>query len=41
MCDQVRKGESKADTGKRERLERIRWMSLKNLVNWTAKAAQK
>jgi transposase len=34
-CDQVRKAESRADTGKRDRLERTRWMWLKNRVNWT------
>ena len=40
-CDQVRKAESRADTGKRDRLERTRWMWLKNRVNWTEKEAQK
>ncbi len=32
-CDQVRKAESRADTGKRDRFERTRWMWLKNRVN--------
>ena len=40
-CDQVRKAESRADAGKRDRLERTRWMWLKNRVNWTEKEAQK
>jgi transposase len=40
-CDQVRRAESRADAGKRDRLERARWMSLKNRVNWTEKEAQK
>jgi transposase len=40
-CDQVRKAESRADTGKRDRLERTRWMWLKNRVNWTEKETQK
>ncbi len=40
-CDQVRKAESRADAGKRDRLERARWMWLKNRVNWTEKEAQK
>jgi transposase len=40
-CDQVRKAESRADTGKRDRLERTQWMWLKNRVNWTEKESQK
>jgi transposase len=40
-CDQVRKAESRADAGKRDRLERTRWMWLKNRANWTEKEAQK
>ncbi len=40
-CDQVRKAESRADAGKRDRLERTRWMWLKNRVNWTEKETQK
>ena len=32
-CDQVRKAESRADARKRDRLERTRWMWLKNRVN--------
>jgi transposase len=34
-CDQVRKAESRSDAGKRELLERTRWMRLKNRANWT------
>ena len=40
-CDQIRKIESRADAGKREQLERTRWMWLKNRVNWTEKETQK
>ena len=40
-CDQIRKIESRADAGKRDLLERTRWMWLKNRVNWTEKEAQK
>jgi transposase len=40
-CDQVRKAESRADAGKRNRLERTRWMWLKNQVNWMEKETQK
>ena len=40
-CDQVRKAESRADTGKRGRLERARWMWLTNRVNCTDKETQK
>ncbi len=40
-CDQVRKAESRADAGKRDRLERTRWMWLKNRVNWTEKETKK
>ena len=40
-CDQVRKAESRADAGKRDRLERTRWMWLKKRVNWTEKESQK
>ena len=38
-CDQVRKAESWADAGRREQLERTRWMWLKNPVHWTEKEA--
>ena len=38
--DQVRKVESRADGGKRDLLERTRWMWLKNRANWTAQEAQ-
>ena len=40
-CDQVRKVESRSNAGKRDLLERTRWMWLKNRVNWTEKEAQK
>ncbi len=40
-CDQVRKAESRSNAGKRDLLERTRWMWLKNRVNWTEKEAQK
>ncbi len=40
-CDQVRKAESRADAGKLDRLERPRWMWLKNRVIQTEKEAQK
>ena len=40
-CDQVRKAESRADAGKRDRLERTRWMWLTNPVNWTETETQK
>jgi transposase len=40
-CYQVRKAESRADAGKRDRLERTRWRWLKNRVKWTEKEAQK
>ena len=40
-CDQVRKAESRAVTGKWDRLERARWMWRKNRVNWTEKETQK
>ena len=36
-CDQVRKADSRADAGKLDRLERMVWMWLKNLVNWAEK----
>ena len=39
-CDQVRKAESRADSGKRGQLGRTRWMWLKNRANWTAKETQ-
>ena len=39
--DQVREVESRADGGQRDRSEWIRWISLKNRVNWTVKEAQK
>jgi transposase len=40
-CDQVRKAESWSDAGKRELLERTRWMWLKNRANWTEKETHK
>jgi transposase len=40
-CGQVRKAESRADAGKRDRLERTRWMWFKKRVNWTEKESQK
>ncbi len=40
-CDQVEKAETRADAGKRDRLERTRWMWLKSWVNWTEKETQK
>jgi len=40
-CDQIRKIESRADAGKRDQLERTRWMWLKNRENWTPKEALK
>jgi transposase len=40
-CAQVRKVESRADAGKLDRLERTRWMGLKNRVNWTETETQK
>ena len=40
-CDQVWKAESRADAGKRKRLERTRWMWLKKQVDWTKKKTQK
>ena len=40
-CDRVRKAESRADAGKRDRLERTLWKWLKNRVNWTEKEVQK
>jgi hypothetical protein len=40
-CDQIRKIESRADAGRRDQLERTRWMWLKNSVNWTEKEAVK
>ena len=40
-CDQLRKAESRAEAGKRDRLERTRWMWPKNRANWTTKEAQK
>jgi transposase len=39
-CDQVRKAESRADAGERDRWERTRLMWLKNRVNWTEKETQ-
>ncbi|MFM2167534.1 MAG: hypothetical protein RIS79_1905 [Verrucomicrobiota bacterium] len=36
-CDQVRIADCRADAGKRDRLERTRWMWLKNRVSWTKK----
>ena len=40
-CDRVRKVESRSNAGKRDLLERTRWMWLKNRVNWTEKEVQK
>ena len=40
-CDQVRKAESRSNDGKREQLERTRWMWFKNRVNWTEKETHK
>jgi transposase len=40
-CDQVRKVEIRFDAGKRELLERTRWMWLKNRANWTEKETHK
>ena len=40
-CDRVRKLESRSNAGKRDLLERTRWMWLKNRVNWTEKETQK
>ena len=40
-CDQIRKAESRSDAGKRELLERTRWMWLKNRTNWTEKETHK
>jgi transposase len=40
-CDRIRRIESRADAGKRDLLERTRWMWLKNRVNWTEKKTQK
>lgn len=40
-CDRVRKVESRSNAGKRDLLERTRWMWLKNRVNWTEKEFQK
>ena len=40
-CDRVRKVESRSNAGKRDLLERTRWMWLKNRVNWTEKETQK
>jgi transposase len=40
-CDRVRKAESRANVGKRDRLERTWWIWLKNRVNWTEKETQK
>jgi hypothetical protein len=35
--DPIRKIKSRTDAGKRDQLERTRWMFLKNRVNWTEK----
>ncbi len=40
-CDKVRKAGSRAYAGKRDRLERTRWMWLKNRVNWALTEAPK
>ena len=40
-CDRVRKVESRSNAGKRDLLERTRWMWLKNRVNWTERETQK
>ena len=39
-CDRILKIESLADVGKRDRLERTRWMWLEKRVNCTEKEAQ-
>jgi hypothetical protein len=38
---QVRRAQSRANAGERDRLERHRWMWLKNQVNWTETETQK
>ena len=40
-CYQVRKAESRSDTGERELLEQTLWMWLKNRANWTEKETHK
>ncbi len=40
-CDQVRKAESRAHDGRRDRTDRKRWMWLKNRLNWTDKEGPK
>jgi len=40
-CDRVRKVESRSNAGKRDQLERTRWMWLKNRTNWTEKETHK
>ena len=40
-CDRVRKVESRSNAGKRDLLERTRWMWLKNRANWTEKETHK
>ena len=40
-CDQVRRTQSRAETGKGERLERTRWMWIKNRLHSTKKAPKK
>ncbi len=39
--DHARAAHKRTDAGKRDRLERTRWMWLKNRVNWTEKETQK
>ncbi len=41
VCDKVRKAEKRADAGKVDRLERTRWIWLKNRVNLTEKKTPK
>jgi hypothetical protein len=38
---QVRRAQSRANACERDRLERTRWMWLKNQVNWTETETQK
>lgn len=40
-CEKVRKADSKADAGKRDRLKRAGWISLKKQMNWTNKGGEK
>ena len=40
-CAQIRKIESRGGAGKRDQLERTRWIWLKNRENWTEKETLK